>query len=100
VWRGAPGERLGHAAIASMQRFVQNTEDRVRVIGGARFNAKSATAPEWEAFGSYLMLLPAIELVRTCTTVIKGCHASVLTTNAAVIIACYRMAHQLRVLTG
>jgi hypothetical protein len=66
TWRGAPGEQLSAAPLASMQRFLVDRESAVKVLGGARFDPQTGVASEWEPFGSYYMLIPALELVR-CT---------------------------------
>ena len=65
TWKGAPGERLGKVAIAQMQRFLVDRAAAGKVLGGARFDASRTAAKEWEPFGSYYMLLPAVELVRS-----------------------------------
>ena len=52
--------------MASMQRFLIDSAGAVKVLGGARFDPTAAIASEWEPFGSYYMLIPAIELV--CST--------------------------------
>jgi hypothetical protein len=64
LWRGAPGEQLGKATIATMKRFLIDSNSAVKVLGGARFDPHSHVSPEWEEFGSYYMILPSIEMVR------------------------------------
>lgn len=44
-----------------MQRFL--VDDSVKVLGGARFDASRAVAPEWQPFGGYYMVLPSLEVV-------------------------------------
>ena len=78
AWRGEPGRQLGSAAIASVQRFMGDGHGQVRAYGGARFDAQAAAAAEWEPFGNYYMLIPAVEMVRCrcaahCLACVRWC---------------------------
>lgn len=64
MWRGEADEGLGADVLDAVQRFVRPFGRSMRALGGARFDSSSTTAPEWRDFGSYCMLIPAIDLVR------------------------------------
>ena len=70
LWEGQPGETLSTNTIGAMHRFLRASGSSMKVLGGARFDADSAMAPEWEPFGSFCMVLPALELVRPCTVLV------------------------------
>jgi hypothetical protein len=76
VWRGAPAAPFDAPAAARVRRFVSTGAPRTRALGGARFDASSAPAPEWSAFGAYFFLLPALELS-------EGPHAALLALTLA-----------------
>lgn len=61
--KGAEGVLLDGAALRGMEAFLSAAAPRVRVLGGTRFDAAAAAAPEWAAFGSYCFLLPRLELL-------------------------------------
>jgi hypothetical protein len=50
-----------------MQKFLVDSDSGVKVLGGARFDSSRSAAPEWEAFGGYYMVLPAVEIVCPAT---------------------------------
>lgn len=50
--------------MAVMQRFLIGNDSRLKIMGGARFDPHGAVSPEWAPFGSYYMMMPAVELVR------------------------------------
>lgn len=64
LWKGEPGATLSAATIGAMYRFLRASGSSMKVLGGARFDSDSAVAPEWEPYGSFCMILPALELVR------------------------------------
>lgn len=72
TWHGVPGQHLGRTAVASMQRFLIDSNSAVKVLGGARFDPGGAIADEWRAFGSYYMVLPALEMVRARSLCVCG----------------------------
>eukprot|EP00892_Ulva_mutabilis_P000338 jgi/Ulvmu1/10304/UM060_0106.1 len=63
LWRGEGDEELGEEVLAAVHRFVQPFGRSMRAMGGARFDSAMAAAPEWQEFGRYCLLIPAIELV-------------------------------------
>ncbi|CAG9463771.1 unnamed protein product [Pedinophyceae sp. YPF-701] len=73
-WRGADGEEFGRAAWEDMQRFLSATVPALRAYGGMRFSHARPVAPEWQSFGSYLFLVPAVE-------VSEGPHSTTLSVN-------------------
>ena len=62
AWRGAPGAAFDSAACCRMRRFLSTGAPRTRALGGLRFDAVREPAPEWAAFGSFLFVLPLLEL--------------------------------------
>lgn len=64
LWKGEEAEDLSTPTINAMQRFMHASGSDMKVLGGARFDSKSGVSSEWEAFGSFCMVLPALELVR------------------------------------
>ena len=61
LWRGPDGAPFGADQLAGVQRMLSEAQPRVRVLGGARFDARQAPAPEWRPFGSFCFLLPQVE---------------------------------------
>jgi hypothetical protein len=64
LWKGGDGETLTTDTINAMQRFMRASGGDMRVLGGARFDSNAAVSHEWAPFGSFYMVLPALELVR------------------------------------
>jgi hypothetical protein len=61
LWRGAPGAAFGERQLTGLQRMLSEAQPRIRVLGGTRFDAQLAPAPEWEPFGAFCFLLPQLE---------------------------------------
>lgn len=48
-----------------MHRFLADEAGAIKVLGGGRFDPHGSVSAEWDAFGSYYMILPAVEMVRS-----------------------------------
>ena len=76
AWRGAPGAPFDALAAARVRRFACTGAARTRALGGARFDGQAPPDEDWAPFGSYLFILPALELC-------EGAHQATLAATLA-----------------
>jgi hypothetical protein len=63
LWRGVPGTAFDAMAAARVRRFASTGAPRTRALGGIRFDVGSiGIGEEWAPFGSYMFMLPSLEL--------------------------------------
>lgn len=58
AWVGAPGEPLDERVVLDMARFLSASSPRIRVMGGARFDARQTPDADWAPFGSFYFTIP------------------------------------------
>lgn len=63
LWQGQPGEEFGEQHRSDITSFLGGEHPRVRALGALRFHPhQPSPAAEWAPFGSFLFLLPAVEV--------------------------------------
>ena len=73
-WRGGAGVPFGPAQHSALSRLLSPAMPSLRAFGGMRFSSARPQAPEWEAFGAFLFLLPRLELVEGATSAALCCN--------------------------
>lgn len=61
MWQGRDGQRPDERIFASIRRFMDHMNDRIRAFGGCRFDPETVPSDEWSEFGSFFFLIPRIE---------------------------------------
>ncbi|GMH33012.1 hypothetical protein BSKO_00846 [Bryopsis sp. KO-2023] len=72
-WHGKEGDAFNDDVFAGMSRFLSRDLPQMRLLGGTRFDCTREIAEEWAPFGSYLFLLPALELAETPDGMCMSC---------------------------
>lgn len=63
-----------NALFLRLNEYLKNTKDQVRYYGGMRFNKKHSSDFKWQAFTSYLFLVPKFEILRKGTDTVLVCN--------------------------
>eukprot|EP00873_Tetraselmis_striata_P011091 jgi/Tetstr1/431355/TSEL_021046.t1 len=95
AWVGAPGEPLDERVVLDMARFLSASSPRIRVMGGARFDARQTPDADWAPFGSFYFTIPQLELserpgcsLLAATVVWAGANAGAAAVPAGLPQAC------------
>ena len=72
-WRGEAGQVLDAGVLAQLRRCLSPQHTRLRVWGAQRFDSQGPVAPHWEAFGSYLFVLPLCAILALMSSDMKRC---------------------------
>ena len=79
MWRGRHGCGLDSQTMAEIAAMTDdglgkdNTGCSIKVLGGSRFDTGGKVGPEWDAFGSFCLLIPRIEFVERGNGCVLAC---------------------------
>ena len=73
LWKGKSGSPFSEHSFNRINRFLRKDESRIRAFGGIRFDPSKASSAEWEEFGSYQFVIPAVELLTRPSHSVLAC---------------------------
>ncbi|KAK9847737.1 hypothetical protein WJX84_001736 [Apatococcus fuscideae] len=73
LWQGQPGQAVDEALMQDIQSFLDPSSPRLRALGGGRFDQRQSPSREWAEFGSYIFMLPRLELMEAAGCSLLSC---------------------------
>ncbi|KAK9841086.1 hypothetical protein WJX84_008308 [Apatococcus fuscideae] len=73
LWQGQPGQAVDEALMQDIQSFLNPASPRLRALGGGRFDQQQVPSPEWADFGSFIFMLPRLELMEAAGCSLLAC---------------------------